>query len=268
MDESQKDVYFKEVVSYLLNTLLRLWAKVKFPYVMEWGERTKLVVVFNSICCRSLLVNCCEDCKDMLSCLGRSCKLWSFRKRQAWEGGILLNWWDLKWDILTTGRLNAYPSDIRGVSACPHVKIPKHYIPHWNHIEECHSEEEDWFDETFSSQFLDVWCRSLGAINPTGNFHFVRASAPQRLALPASNVAVGSVINLDSPILYVLYGNKELILIGQFFSRSSDQALSGVLCLWQQNTVLVYLQQKCSVPRGVRIVDWRLGTEDSLLPSK
>ena len=26
----------------------------------------------------------------------------------------------------------------------------------WNHIEECHSEEEDWFDETFSSQFLDV----------------------------------------------------------------------------------------------------------------
>ena len=94
------------------------------------------------------------------------------------------------------------------------------------------------------------------------------ASVPQRLALPASNVAVGSVINLDFPTLYVLYGNKELILIGQFFSRSSDQALSGVLCLWQQNTVLVYLQQKCSVPRGVRIVDWRLGTEDSLLPSK
>ena len=222
MDESQNDVYFKEVVSYLLNTLLRLWAKVKFPYVMEWGERTKLVVVFDSICCRSLLVNCCEDCKDMLSCLGRSCKLWSFRKRQAWEGGILLNWWDLKWDILTTGRLNAYPSDIRGVSACPHVKIPKHYIPHWNHIEECHSEEEDWFDETFSSQFLDVWCRSLGAINPTGNFHFVRASAPQRLALPASNVAVGSVINLDFPILYVLYGNKELILLDSWTSSLSN----------------------------------------------
>ena len=77
----------------------------------------------------------------------------------------------------------------------------------WNHIEECHS-EEDWFDETFSSQFLDVWCRSLGAINPTGNFHFVRASVPQRLALPASNVAVGSVINLDFSILYVLNGNK------------------------------------------------------------
>ena len=26
----------------------------------------------------------------------------------------------------------------------------------WNHIEECHPEEEDWFDETFSSMFLDV----------------------------------------------------------------------------------------------------------------
>ena len=24
----------------------------------------------------------------------------------------------------------------------------------WNHIEECHPEEENWFDETFSSQFL------------------------------------------------------------------------------------------------------------------
>ena len=33
-----------------------------------------------------------------------------------------------------------------------------------------------------------------------------------RLALPASNVAVGSIINLDFPILYVLYGNKELLL--------------------------------------------------------
>ena len=26
----------------------------------------------------------------------------------------------------------------------------------WNHIEECHPEEEDSFDETFSSQFLDI----------------------------------------------------------------------------------------------------------------
>ena len=26
----------------------------------------------------------------------------------------------------------------------------------WDHIEECHPEEEDWFDETFSSMFLDV----------------------------------------------------------------------------------------------------------------
>ena len=30
--------------------------------------------------------------------------------------------------------------------------------------------------------------------------------------MPASNVAVGSVINLDFSILYVLNGNKELIL--------------------------------------------------------
>ena len=98
----------------------------------------------------------------------------------------------------------------------------------WNHIEECHSEEEDWFDETFSSQFLDVWCRSLGAINPTGNFHFVRASVPQRLALPASNVAVGSVINLDFPILYVLNGNKELILMFQQKIMIIHLALLGV----------------------------------------
>ena len=73
----------------------------------------------------------------------------------------------------------------------------------------------------------EAWAFSIS----TGNVHFVRASVPERLALPASNVAVGSVINLDFPILYVLYGNKDLILIGQFFSRSSDQALSGVLCL-------------------------------------
>ena len=26
----------------------------------------------------------------------------------------------------------------------------------WSHIEECHPDEEDWFDETFSSMFLDV----------------------------------------------------------------------------------------------------------------
>ena len=47
---------------------------------------------------------------------------------------------------------------------------------------------------------------------PTGNFHFVRASVPERLALPASNVAVGSVFNLNFPILYILSGNKELLL--------------------------------------------------------
>ena len=38
-------------------------------------------------------------------------------------------------------------------------------------------------------------------------------SVPERLALPASNVAVGSIFNLDFPILYVLNGNKELTLI-------------------------------------------------------
>ena len=41
---------------------------------------------------------------------------------------------------------------------------PKLYVePHC--IEECHPEEEDWFDETFSSMFLDVWYRSLGILN-------------------------------------------------------------------------------------------------------
>ena len=39
----------------------------------------------------------------------------------------------------------------------------------------------------------EAWAFSI----PTGNFHFVRASVPQRLALPASNVAVGSVFNLN-----------------------------------------------------------------------
>ena len=53
----------------------------------------------------------------------------------------------------------------------------------------------------------EAWAFSI----PSGNFHFVRASVPQRLALPASNVAVGSVFNLDFCILYVLFGNKELI---------------------------------------------------------
>ena len=48
----------------------------------------------------------------------------------------------------------------------------------------------------------------------TGNFHFVQASVPGRLALPASNVAVGSVFNLDSLFFYVLNVNKELTLIG------------------------------------------------------
>ena len=54
----------------------------------------------------------------------------------------------------------------------------------------------------------EAWAFSI----PTGNFHFVRASVPERLALPASNVAVGSVINLDFPIPYVLYGNQEKLL--------------------------------------------------------
>ena len=54
----------------------------------------------------------------------------------------------------------------------------------------------------------EAWAFSIS----TGNFHFVRASVPERLALPASNVAVGSVFNLDFPILYVLHGNKELTL--------------------------------------------------------
>ena len=39
----------------------------------------------------------------------------------------------------------------------------------------------------------EAWAFSIS----TGNFHFVRASVPERLALPASNVAVGSVFNLD-----------------------------------------------------------------------
>ena len=65
---------------------------------------------------------------------------------------------------------------------------------------------------------------------PSGNFHFVQASIPQRLALPASNVAVGSVFNLDFPILYVLHGNKELIL------------MLGLLCfmmIWRNMMIII-----------------------------
>ena len=40
----------------------------------------------------------------------------------------------------------------------------------------------------------EAWAFSI----PTENFHFVQASVTERLALPASNVAVGSVFNLDS----------------------------------------------------------------------
>ena len=43
------------------------------------------------------------------------------------------------------------------------------------------------------------------------------------MALPASNVAVGSVINLEFPILYVLNGNKELILSGGLDSSHSSR---------------------------------------------
>ena len=68
----------------------------------------------------------------------------------------------------------------------------------------------------------EAWAFSIS----TGNFHFVRASVPERLALPASNVAVGSVFNLDFPILYVLYGNKELTLSSKsFFLPNSIQKL-------------------------------------------
>ena len=41
---------------------------------------------------------------------------------------------------------------------------------------------------------------------------YIDILASAGLALPASNVAVGSVFNLDFPILYVLHGNKELTL--------------------------------------------------------
>ena len=63
----------------------------------------------------------------------------------------------------------------------------------------------------------EAWAFSI----PTGNFHFVRASVPERLALPATIVAVGRVFNLDFPILYVLHGNKELILTAKFSVATS-----------------------------------------------
>ena len=74
----------------------------------------------------------------------------------------------------------------------------------------------------------EAWAFSIS----TGNFHFVRASVPERLALPASNVAVGSVFNLDFPILYVLHGNKELTLSLTCCSVSSvcDSSSVNIVC--------------------------------------
>ena len=72
----------------------------------------------------------------------------------------------------------------------------------------------------------------------TGNFHFVRASVPERLALPASNVAVGSVFNLDFPILYVLHGNKELILSCYSVKYKNPRKLNP------QSNVVAYISAK------------------------
>ena len=72
----------------------------------------------------------------------------------------------------------------------------------------------------------EAWAFSIS----TGNFHFVRASVPERLALPASNVAVGSVFNLDFPTLYVLYGNKELTL-SAFSHKSAAKFCDDILKL-------------------------------------
>ena len=53
----------------------------------------------------------------------------------------------------------------------------------WDNIEKCHPEEEVWFDLAFSALF--------------------GLSVAERLDLQASNMALGSVINLVFPILYV-----------------------------------------------------------------
>ena len=63
-----------------------------------------------------------------------------------------------------------------------------------------------WVCDTVSKKLYLPWLENRGELIlryvniveyiPTGNFHFVRASVPERLALPASNVAVGSVFNL------------------------------------------------------------------------
>ena len=59
------------------------WSSCEKTEWMEWGERTKFVVVFDSICCRSLFVNCCcPDCKEtMLCCCGSVSPIWG----RPWE---------------------------------------------------------------------------------------------------------------------------------------------------------------------------------------
>ena len=70
-------------------------------------------------------------------------------------------------------------------------------------------------------------------------FVIASTSVPERLALPASNVAVGSVFNLDFPILYVLYGNKGLILF-VFVIVSCKWHLANHTTIHSIHTILIH----------------------------
>ena len=60
----------------------------------------------------------------------------------------------------------------------------------------------------------------------------------ERLALQASNVAVGSVFYLDFPILYLHYGNKELTLPVQL-SHTMPVFSFKVFSLKVNNNILI-----------------------------
>ena len=100
---------------------------------------------------------------------------------------------------------------------------------HMTDVEKSDISPHDKFVRCFSGVFMlfcHILCCSLGAkvffsdlrcfIAKSVLSRFTRfcmeKNVPERLALPASDVAVGSVFNLDFPILYALYGNKELTL--------------------------------------------------------
>ena len=72
-------------------------------------------------------------------------------------------------------------------------------------------------------------------------FTWLWKSALLKLALPAGNVAVGSNINLDIRILYVLHGNKELILNIRYCPVNMCQ----LICHLARSVICLFVGEGC-----------------------